>query len=245
MKMIILSSLICLLVVSPVLGQEKPSSEVEVFYQNAMSQINVRHVNWIKNIAKEANEKNLTIDEIGSKAAVYTSSQGFSKNEMEFLIGLAATLTKGDQKKQIAQLQSALDSLKKQKGKIMDAIAGLEDKRKPVTAVLLDSVRHISEKSKLLLTQINSNKSEHVKVVNRDTIKVIKTKSLNKQVTQAAIDAQVFQLKNDFDSLSETGEKISLRLQMYMDRHSKYISTISNIFKKFSDTSSAIIQNLK
>ena len=111
MKMIILSSLICLLVVSPVLGHEKPSSEVEVFYQNAMSQINVRHVNWIKNIAKEANEKNLTIDEIGSKAAVYTSSQGFSKNEMEFLIGLAATLTKGDQKKQIAQLQSALDSL--------------------------------------------------------------------------------------------------------------------------------------
>ena len=183
MKSILVGSFLFLFAISFATAQEKPSNEMEAFYQNAMSQINVRHVNWIKNIAKEANEKNLTIDEIGSKAAVYTSSQGFSKNEMEFLIGLAATLTKGDQKKQIAQLQSALDSLKKQKGKIMDAIAGLEDKRKPVTAVLLDSVRHISEKSKLLLTQINSNKSEHVKVVNRDTIKVIKTKSLNKQVT--------------------------------------------------------------
>jgi len=52
-------------------------------------------------------------------------------------------------------------------------------------------------------------------------------------------------LKNNLDSLSEMGEQESLRLQMAMDRMSKMMSTLSNILKKISDTSSSIIQNLK
>jgi hypothetical protein len=37
----------------------------------------------------------------------------------------------------------------------------------------------------------------------------------------------------------------SLRMQMAMDRMSKMMSTLSNLLKKMSDTSSAIISNLK
>jgi hypothetical protein len=44
---------------------------------------------------------------------------------------------------------------------------------------------------------------------------------------------------------SEMGEMESLRLQMAMDRRSKVTSMLSNMFKKASDTSSAITQNLK
>lgn len=63
--------------------------------------------------------------------------------------------------------------------------------------------------------------------------------------SQAAIDAQIDQLKQDIDSMSELGEMESLRLQMAMDRLSKLMSTLSNLLKKISDTSSAITQNLK
>lgn len=47
------------------------------------------------------------------------------------------------------------------------------------------------------------------------------------------------------DELSEMGEMESLRMQMYLDRLSKLMSTLSNILKKMSDTASQIAQNLK
>ena len=246
MKSILVGSFLFLFAISFATAQEKPSNEMEAFYQNAMSQINVRHMNWIKSIAKEANEKNLSIDEIKKKAADYTTSQDLSESSQEFLIGLVGKLVQGDQKSKIAQLQSALNSLKNQKNKLINTIAELEDKRKPVTKVHLDSVRLLSVQSREFVAKINSNTSEPAKVASRNnTVRMAKTETINQQVTQTAIDGQVFQLKKDLDSMSETGESMSLRLQMYMDRYSKYMSTISNIFKKFSETSNAIIQNLK
>ena len=53
------------------------------------------------------------------------------------------------------------------------------------------------------------------------------------------------ELKNGFDSMNEMGEMESLRMQMARDRMSKMMSTLSNLLKKMSDTSSAIISNLK
>lgn len=47
------------------------------------------------------------------------------------------------------------------------------------------------------------------------------------------------------DSLSEMGEMLSLRLQMYQERRGKFFSTLSNIMKKNSDIQSGIISNLK
>jgi putative addiction module CopG family antidote len=56
-------------------------------------------------------------------------------------------------------------------------------------------------------------------------------------------------IRDDFidklDSLSELSEMDSLRLQMMMDRRSKFISTLSNMMKKISTTQDALVQNLK
>ena len=52
-------------------------------------------------------------------------------------------------------------------------------------------------------------------------------------------------VKNKLDSLNEMGEMESLRLQMTMDRVSKFMSTLSNILKKMSDTQQGIVQNMK
>ena len=52
-------------------------------------------------------------------------------------------------------------------------------------------------------------------------------------------------LKDNLDSMSEMGEMESMRLQMAMDRMSKFMQALSNILKKTSDTDSNIIQNLK
>ena len=59
------------------------------------------------------------------------------------------------------------------------------------------------------------------------------------------MDAAKETIDNKLDSMSEMGEMESLRLQMAMDRLSKMMSTLSNLLKKISDTSSAITQNIK
>lgn len=53
------------------------------------------------------------------------------------------------------------------------------------------------------------------------------------------------ELKGKLDSMSEMSEMTSLRLQMIMDRRSKFISTLSNIMKKISSTQDILVQNLK
>ena len=52
-------------------------------------------------------------------------------------------------------------------------------------------------------------------------------------------------LKGKLDGMNEMSEMTSLRLQMMMDRRSKFISTLSNIMKKISSTQDTLVQNLK
>jgi phenylalanyl-tRNA synthetase alpha subunit len=53
------------------------------------------------------------------------------------------------------------------------------------------------------------------------------------------------ELKSRLDSMNEMWEESSLRLQMMMDRRSKFISTLSNIMKKISAAQDTLVQNLK
>jgi len=52
-------------------------------------------------------------------------------------------------------------------------------------------------------------------------------------------------LKSRLDSLNELSEMTSLRLQMAMDRRSKFVTALSNVLKKISSTGETIIQNMK
>ena len=47
------------------------------------------------------------------------------------------------------------------------------------------------------------------------------------------------------DSFSDMAEQMQLRLQMAMDRRSKFIDALSNLMKKQSDTANALVSNLK
>jgi CRISPR/Cas system CSM-associated protein Csm2 small subunit len=52
-------------------------------------------------------------------------------------------------------------------------------------------------------------------------------------------------LRDRLDSMNAMSEMTSLRLQMAMDRRSKFVETLSNIMKKIDDTQETIVQNLK
>ena len=69
--------------------------------------------------------------------------------------------------------------------------------------------------------------------------------NLSGELSAAQVQQLADKMKNDLDSMSEMGDMESLRLQMAMDRQSKMMTTLSNLLKKMSDTSSGIVQNLK
>lgn len=53
------------------------------------------------------------------------------------------------------------------------------------------------------------------------------------------------ELKGKLDSLNEMSQVNSLRLQMLMDRRSKFLNIVNNIMKKISSTQDTLVQNLK
>jgi Arc/MetJ-type ribon-helix-helix transcriptional regulator len=52
-------------------------------------------------------------------------------------------------------------------------------------------------------------------------------------------------LQEHLDDMSELSEMASLRLQMLIDRHSKFIEALSNLMKKIATTQDTLVQNLK
>lgn len=63
--------------------------------------------------------------------------------------------------------------------------------------------------------------------------------------TTAQLQELQNQTKSGLDSMNEMSEMTSMRLQMAMDRQSKFYETLSNLMKSVSETQSSIVQNLK
>ena len=64
-------------------------------------------------------------------------------------------------------------------------------------------------------------------------------------VTIQGLRSLLEELKGKLDGMNEMSEMTSLRLQMTMDRRSKFISTLSQMMKKISTTQDLLVQNIK
>ena len=63
--------------------------------------------------------------------------------------------------------------------------------------------------------------------------------------TIQALKSLLDELKGKLDRMNELSEMTSLRLQMTMDRRSKFIETLSQMMKKDSTTQDILVQNIK
>jgi hypothetical protein len=75
-----------------------------------------------------------------------------------------------------------------------------------------------------------------------DVLRAVRSEALS---TNSAINAEVEALKSQLDFFSQMSEMESLSLQMLMDRKSRFMSALSNMMKKISDTEQSITSNLK
>jgi hypothetical protein len=67
----------------------------------------------------------------------------------------------------------------------------------------------------------------------------------NSGQTVSGLKSMLDDLKGKLDGMNEMSEMTSLRLQMTMDRRSKFIETLSNIMKKIGTTQETLAQNIK
>jgi hypothetical protein len=111
-----------------------------------------------------------------------------------------------------------------------------------ITRIRLDSLKNVAAQTQVIQTY---NRTLRQQPVLDNSMNANRPARTSNTVTKAEIDAKKDKIKKDLHSMSEMGEMESLRLQMVMDQMSKLMSTLSNILKKFSDTSQSIIQNLK
>jgi len=76
---------VSLLITSFSKAQRQPTAEEEALFSKLMSGINTRHVQWVKNTAKEANEKKLSPDDINNKAKEYAALGSMNGQDIEAL----------------------------------------------------------------------------------------------------------------------------------------------------------------
>ena len=67
----------------------------------------------------------------------------------------------------------------------------------------------------------------------------------NSDVSVSDLKSLLDEIKDELDSLNDFSEMTSLRLQMTMDRRSKFIETLSQMMKKTSTTQDILVQNIK
>lgn len=73
----------------------------------------------------------------------------------------------------------------------------------------------------------------------------LQERQLQLQKELEALQKQQGELKDKLDSMTEMSETTAMRLQMMMDRRSKFMEALSNMMKKMAATSDSIKQNLK
>jgi hypothetical protein len=67
----------------------------------------------------------------------------------------------------------------------------------------------------------------------------------NADIAVSGLKSLLDELEGRLDDMNELSEMTSLRLQMTMDRRSKFISTLSQMMKKTSTTQDVLVQNIK
>ncbi|HAZ12264.1 MAG: hypothetical protein A2X86_03415 [Bdellovibrionales bacterium GWA2_49_15] len=118
-----------------------------------------------------------------------------------------------------------------------------------IIIVLSELAKSESEELKTLLEEMKSN-NKRKEELRKSAVRIKQAKAGCFRAKCEIVSLQDWDtlensIKSQLDSISEMGELESLRLQIAMDRRSKFVSTLSNVMKKMSETSTAVIGNMK
>ena len=146
---------------------------------------------------------------------------------------------------EINKMNRAKSKLRKQIQEIRKQIS--ESRSKPQKTQELKTLKRPAEtrpSASRLKSQPKLKESTHLGIKFPQTPKVPELPDTGK-VTIQGLKTLLDDLKGKLDGMNEMSEMTSLRLQMTMDRRSKFISTLSQMMKKISTTQDILVQNIK
>ncbi len=215
----------------------------EAVFNKAMKDINPKYSAWVRSVAPQVNEKNMSEADVKQMTTTQWSVLGsMNGQDIEAIAFLVLMQAAKSAQEDLKSIMAGVKAINDQKSKLRGALTTLNDKNQKITTIRLDSIKRISMQTQVIQKQNNPERITTTTSNNNNTIRPVRTPVM---ATQPEIDATVDKAKSDLDSMSEMGEMESLRLQMAMDRMSKMMSTLSNLLKKISETAQSITQNLK
>ncbi|MEO7924564.1 MAG: hypothetical protein ABIR30_12860 [Chitinophagaceae bacterium] len=190
-----------------------------------MSQINPKHINWVKSSAKLVVKDNLSESDVRNMASEYGSMGSLGAMDIEALVSLIMMQLAKDAQDDLKAFMEQMKKNYEQKKKLSDILARIKNERNQT----------------LLRAQLDS----YYLLIRKQPSGVPINGESTKPVTKEEIDELIRKMNEEKISLSEMGEELQLKIQLYMDRMTKADEAASNALKKFSETANSIIQNLK
>lgn len=226
MKSNIVGLLLCLFL-HPFLvaGQRTYTKGANVLFINAMSQINTRHVNWIKSSAGTEGGSITALSGAISLAQRYGAKNKMGNKEIETLAFLLLVQSVKNAEENVKAFRVKINERLELKNKLQDAINMLNKNNPVVTRAQFDSL-------KLLLKK-------------RDEKQRVNAGSATGPVTKPERDELVNKLQDEKDSISEMGQQDMLLLQQAMDKKNELERMISECMKAYADVAGDAVQALK
>jgi hypothetical protein len=215
-------------------------------YNALRSRLQPSVAQWV--VQQAAVQKKQTKPDLGALRATVRARLGGSLAAMDvdalvFLVMMEAAQSSQSDLQQIMQ-QVQADNQAKQ------SLRGVQEQLQQAQANLEANARAQSKPSAAnepCVTPACAAIAEKAK--NAERVSAASSKPLHYAVGTQPTRSQIAELqvrtKADSDSLNDLSEQLQLRMQMEQQELSQAYETISNIMKTMSDTSSAVIQNLK
>jgi len=198
-----------------------------------MSEINPSHVRSIKAFGLKMHIRNFPDSAAKKMATDYVRIMKMNNGDIEAITFFILMEASKSAQEDLKAIMAGVKSINEQKKEQRELLAKMQQ-QKAMSSAQLDSFK--LSRSKTIAIQ---------KKQNLDTVRLVRSVASKKSPTKAEINAMIEQMKTDLNSLNEMSELDQIRLQMYMDRRSKMMETLSNLMKKINDTKEDIIKNMK
>ena len=182
----------------------------------------------------------------GTSALEPLAKAGQGEASLEYLIANAMRLLAADAEADLKEMLAHLKALQAAKKALRDLIQRIQRDR------LANELRREYD-ARLDCTQgLGSERAYHrvrLPVLDPDAaggLRWAATDLAGEKLTRVEqLDCIVAELEGKLDSLSDLSEMAAIKMQMLMDRRSKFMEMLSNMMKKISETQAALVGNLK
>ena len=182
----------------------------------------------------------------GTSALGPMAEAGLIEASFEYLIGQAARLLAADSQEDLKQMLAHLQALQAAKQALRNLIRRMKRDR------LANELRREYDARLDFSQGLGSERAYHrvrLPVLDPDAAGGLRWAAADlageKLTRLEQLDCIVAEVQSKLDGLSDLSELDAMKLQMMMDRRSKFIEMLANIMKKTSETQAAIVGNLK